>query len=217
LVMPFLERQSAEKKAKVGVERFNVPGTFAADPLAALLSLGDAHLKLVAYAAFKGRDLPALTNEEDAMLRLVEKVRFLRSVPVFKELSPEDLMKLAEIATSSHHLANTVIFREGDPGDMLCMVVSGLVEIRDRETVIATQKPNDFFGELALFDQEPRSADAWAVEETVLLEIGGADLDAVMERRPEIAREIIRVLARRLRNTTKSMVDRMIGAGITRR
>jgi HEAT repeat protein len=219
LVMPFLERQSAEKKAKIGVERFNVPSTFAADPLAALLSLGDEHLKMVAYTAFKGRlgDLPALTSEEDAMLRLVEKVRFLRSVPVFKELSPEDLMKLAEIATSSHHLANTVIFREGDPGDMLCMVVSGLVEIRDRETVIATQKPNDFFGELALFDQEPRSADAWAIEETVLLEIGGADLDAVMERRPEIAREIIRVLARRLRDTTKSMVDRMIGAGITRR
>jgi CRP-like cAMP-binding protein len=95
---------------------------------------------------------------------------------------------------------------------MLCMVVSGLVAIRDGQTIIATQKPNDFFGELALFDQEPRSADAVAVEETVLLEIGGADLDAVMERRPEIAREIIRVLARRLRNTTKTMVGRMVSA-----
>lgn len=214
LVMPFLERQSAEKKAKIGVERFQVPATFSNDPLAALLSLGDEHLKLVAYSSFKGKlgQLPSLTNEEDALLRLVERVRFLRSVPVFKELSPEDLMKLAEIATSSHHPAGTVIFREGDPGDMLCMVVSGLVAIRDGQTIIATQKPNDFFGELALFDQEPRSADAVAIEETVLLEIGGADLDAVMERRPEIAREIIRVLARRLRNTTKTMVGRMITA-----
>ncbi len=214
LVMPFLERQSAEKKAKIGVEQFHVPSTFAADPLAALLSLNDEHLKLVAYMAFKGRlgDLPSLTNEEDALLRLVERVRFLRSVPVFKELSPEDLMKLAEIATSSHHPGGTVIFREGDPGDVLCMVVSGLVAIRDGQTVIATQKPHDFFGELALFDQEPRSADAVAIEDTVLLEIGGADLDAVMERRPEIAREIIRVLARRLRNTTKTMVGRMVTA-----
>lgn len=214
LVMPFLERQSAEKKAKIGVEQFKVPASFSSDPLAALLSLGDEHLKLVAYSSFKGAlgHLPSLTNEEDLLLRLVERVRFLRSVPVFKELSPEDLMKLAEIATSSHHPAGAVIFREGDPGDMLCMVVSGLVAIRDGQTIIATQKPNDFFGELALFDQEPRSADAVAIEETVLLEIGGADLDAVMERRPEIAREIIRVLARRLRNTTKSMVGRMIAA-----
>jgi CRP/FNR family cyclic AMP-dependent transcriptional regulator len=215
LVMPFLERQSALVKAQIGVERFAVPSSFAADPLAALLSLGDEHLKLVAYVAFKGRlaGLPSLTSQEDALLRLVEKVRFLRSVPVFKELSPEDLMKLAEIATSSHHAKDTVIFREGDPGDVLCMVVSGLVAIRTGQTVIATQKPNDFFGELALFDQEPRSADAVALQETVLLEIGGADLDAVMERRPEIAREIIRVLARRLRSTTKTMVGRLASGG----
>ena len=55
------------------------------------------------------------------------------------------------------------------------VVVTGCVEIRDRAQVIATQRPNDFFGELALFDQEPRSADAVTVEDTVLLEIGGAE------------------------------------------
>ena len=98
----------------------------------------------------------------------------------------------------------------GDPGDVMCVVVSGTVEIRNGEQLIATQRANDFFGELALFDQEPRSADAVCVEDTVLLEIGGADLEALMERRPEIAREIIRVLARRLRQTTKDLVGRAL-------
>lgn len=213
MLVPFLERKSAAEKAKRGVEQFRVPATFSEAPVDALLALGDEHLKLVAHVAFRGRggaQLPALTRDEEAQVRLVERVRFLRSVPVFKDLSPEDLMKLAEIATAVEHPAGKVVFRLGDPGDVMCVVVSGTVEIRNGEQLIATQRANDFFGELALFDQEPRSADAVCVEDTVLLEIGGADLEALMERRPEIAREIIRVLARRLRQTTKDLVGRAL-------
>jgi CRP-like cAMP-binding protein len=88
------------------------------------------------------------------------------------------------------------------------VVVKGGVEIRDGSQLIATQRVNDFFGELALFDQEPRSADAVCIEDTELLEIGGADLESLMERQPEIAREIIRVLASRLRQTTKQLLSR---------
>ncbi len=117
-------------------------------------------------------------------------------------------MKLAEIAGTVEHPAGAVIFKKGDPGDVLCVVVQGKVEIRDKAQLIATQGPNDFFGELALFDHEPRSADAVAAVDTELLEIGGPDLDALMERRPEIAREVIRVLARRLRQTTQQMLGR---------
>ena len=151
---------------------------------------------------------PQLTAKEEPLLHLVEKLRFLRSVPIFKNMSPEDLMKLAEIATPAEHHAGKIIFKKGDPGDVLCVVVKGKVEIRDSGHVIATELPNDFFGELALFDHEPRSADAVCIDDTELLEIGGADLESLMERRPEIAREIIRVLAKRLRRTTTEMVGR---------
>ncbi|MFZ5443142.1 MAG: cyclic nucleotide-binding domain-containing protein [Myxococcota bacterium] len=211
LLVPFLERTDAAQKAERGVERFRVPRELLGDPLEALLALGDEHLRLVAHVAFRERwagRLPALTNEEEALVQLVERVRFLRSVPVFRNLSPEDLMKLAEIATAATYAEGQVIFRKGDPGDVLCVMVSGRVEIRNDGRVIATQQANDFFGELALFDQEPRSADAVCVADTVLLEIGGADLEALMERRPEISREIIRVLARRLRHTTQELVER---------
>jgi CRP-like cAMP-binding protein len=142
---------------------------------------------------------------------MVERLRFLRSVPVFKNLNPEDLMKLAEIASPVEYTSGTLIFKKGDPGDVMCVVVRGKVQIKDREAVIATLGANDFFGELALFDQEPRSADVVTVEDTEVLEIGGADLESLMERRPEIAREIIRVLARRIRTTTAKMVSSSLG------
>lgn len=211
LVVPFLERAGEEKKAAVGEARFAVPQKFTTDNLTALIELGDPHLRLCALLAFKdavAQRYPQLTAKEEPLLHLVEKLRFLRSVPIFKNMTPEDLMKLAEIAAPAEHAAGKIIFKKGDPGDVLCVVVKGKVEIRDSGHVIATQLPNDFFGELALFDHEPRSADAVCIEDTELLEIGGADLESLMERRPEIAREIIRVLAGRLRRTTTEMVGR---------
>ncbi len=213
-VMPFLERQNPEQKAAIGTQKFRVPEAYASDPLLALVESGDDHLRRVARLAFKARiaeRFPELANEEDPLLQMVERLRFLRSVPVFKDLNPEDLMKLAEIASPVEYPAGTVIFKKGDPGDVMCVVVRGKVENRDRGQVVATQKANDFFGELALFDQEPRSADAVCVEDTEVLEIGGADLESLMERRPEIAREIIRVLAKRLRATTAKMVASSLG------
>jgi HEAT repeat protein len=211
LVVPFLERAAPESKVSFGTQQFDVPSNFTTDTLAALIESGDPHLRLCALLAFKDavkERYPQLTAKEEPLLHLVEKLRFLRSVPIFKNMSPEDLMKLAEIATPAEHAAGKIIFKKGDPGDVLCVVMKGKVEIRDSGHVIATELPNDFFGELALFDHEPRSADAVCIEDTDLLEIGGADLESLMERRPEIAREIIRVLSKRLRRTTTEMVGR---------
>jgi hypothetical protein len=211
LVVPFLERQTSEARAKTASETFHVPDRFREDPLAGIIELNDPHLRrcaLLVYGDTITARYPELANREEPLLPLVERIRFLRSVPLFKGLSPEDLMKLAEIAGTVEHPAGDVIFRKGDPGDVLCVVVQGKVEIRDQAQLIATQGPNDFFGELALFDHEPRSADAIAALDTELLEIGGPDLDGLMERRPEIAREVIRVLARRLRQTTQAMLGR---------
>ncbi|MGQ0508799.1 MAG: Npt1/Npt2 family nucleotide transporter [Myxococcaceae bacterium] len=215
LVVPFLERQDSEARARTASEQFHVPERFREDPLAGIIDLNDPHLRRCALLVYGDRiaaKYPELLNREEPLLPLVERIRFLRSVPLFKALSPEDLMKLAEIAESEEHLSGEYIFKKGDPGDVLCVVVRGKVEIRDQNLLIATQGPNDFFGELALFDHEPRSADAVATEDTELLEIGGADLDALMERRPEIAREVIRVLARRLRKTTQSMIGSRISS-----
>jgi hypothetical protein len=204
LVVPFLERQPRQEGERA-------EGAAVPDALESLLSLNDAHLSrcalLVYHDRIAGRH-PDLALSEAPMLHLVERIRFLRNVPLFKGLSPEDLMKLAEIAEPVQYVAGQLVFRKGDPGDVMCVVVQGRVEIRGQGVLIATQGPNDFFGELAIFDQESRSADAVCAEDTGLLQIGGADLEALMERRPEIAREVIRVLARRLRKTTQQMIGR---------
>ncbi len=222
-VVPFLEARPGDAPlatmagrggASPGAEpAAAAPGEPGGDPLAALMALGDDHLRRCVLLAFRdklGARFDDVLVQEGPLLHLVERIRFLRSVPLFKGLSPEDLMKLSEIAEPVEHDAGHVIFRKGDVGDVLCVVVKGKVEIRDRGQVIATPGPNDFFGELALFDNEPRSADAVCAERTELLEIEGVDLDGLMERRPEIAREIIRVLARRLRKTTEAMLVRTV-------
>jgi HEAT repeat protein len=204
VVVPFLERQPKEGSGRAELGEV-------ADPVDALLSLNDPHLSRCALLVYRetiaGRH-PDLVTAEAHLLHLVERIRFLRNVPLFKGLSPEDLMKLAEIAEPVQYVSGQLIFSKGDPGDVMCVVARGRVEIRSQGVLIATQGPNDFFGELAIFDQEARSADAFCAEDTELLEIGGADLEALMERRPEIAREVIRVLARRLRKTTQEMIGR---------
>jgi signal-transduction protein with cAMP-binding, CBS, and nucleotidyltransferase domain len=187
-----------------------VPAQYWTDPVAGIIDLNDEHLRRCALLAWRERmtvEYPAVVDREQPLLHLVERIRFLRSVPLFKELAPEDLMKLAEIAEPVEHVAGHRIFKKGDPGDVLCVVVRGRVEIRDGDNIIASQGPHEFFGELAVLDHEPRSADAVCAEDTELLEIGGPDLEELMERRPEIAREVIRVLARRLRKTTQTMLE----------
>jgi len=100
-----------------------------------------------------------------------------------------------------------VIFHKGDPSDEIYLVVTGQVAVRDGDTEIATMSPPEVFGELAALDGEERSADTVCAADTELLRIARADLDELMERRPHVAREIIRVLAGRVRTATRRLVE----------
>jgi HEAT repeat protein len=210
LVVPFIEAQTAEARSKEAHERFHVPPQYWSDAMAGIIDMNDEHLRRCALLAWRERmvaEYPAMADREQPLLHLVERIRFLRSVPLFKQLAPEDLMKLAEIADPVEYVAGHRIFKKGDPGEVLCVVVRGRVEIRDEGRVIASQGAHEFFGELAVLDHEARSADAVCAEDTELLQIGAPDLEELMDRRPEIAKEIIRVLARRLRQTTRAMLS----------
>ena len=149
------------------------------------------------------------------MLPLVERVYALRAVPLFQDLGGEDLMKVAEIATQVEHAAGDVVFRKGDLGEVMFVIIGGRIAVRDGAREISRLRPGEFFGELAALDDEPRSADAICAEDAVLLRINGADLEELMDRRPEISREIIRVLVRRLRLATVQMAAGPAGAAAT--
>jgi CRP-like cAMP-binding protein len=102
--------------------------------------------------------------------------------------------------TATEIPASEVIFKKGDPGDALYIVRRGAVAIKDGAVELSLAKTGDFFGELALLDNEPRSADAIAGPEgATLARLHGADFRELMARRPQIQERILRVIVRRLR------------------
>jgi CRP-like cAMP-binding protein len=179
------------------------------DPLNALVSLDDAHL--VDAAAFTYGDrfrdrFPA--RYDGAVIPLFERMTFLRSVPLFGELSGEDLRLVAEMVEEVAVEADHPLFAKGDPGEDLYFVVRGRVAVRDGDVEIATFGEREFFGELAVLDREPRSADAVTTEPSTLLRLRSADLAELMARRPQIQEEILMVLVRRLRSATEGLTSR---------
>src|SRR5262249_14998100 len=142
---------------------------------------------------------PDQYKEDEALLPVFERMRFLRSVPLFAEIPGEELRMVAEIVDTVDRGAGDVVFRKGDPGEDMYVIVQGKVAIRDGEINIATLGAREFFGELSLIDQEARSADAVIVEPTELLRLRSADLGELMARRPQIQEQILLVLVRRLR------------------
>ena len=100
----------------------------------------------------------------------------LRTVPIFSELSDEDITSLAHLALRKRYPKDTVIFFENEEGDFFFTILEGRVKVTilgddGREVILSVLGPGDFFGEMALLDNEPRSATAIAVEETELLSL----------------------------------------------
>jgi signal transduction histidine kinase len=110
----------------------------------------------------------------------------------------------------------TVIFREGDHGDTLMLVGYGLVQIskvgrQGHEEVLSLIEANDFFGELALLDREPRSASAIALKDTVIGEIDRSAFDFLMEKAPRILPiTFSRVTVERLRSTNSRFIEQLL-------
>jgi CRP-like cAMP-binding protein len=133
------------------------------------------------------------------LIPLFERMAFLRTVPIFEEMPGQELRRVAEMLTGVEVNGNEVIFKKGDPGDALYIVRRGAVAIKDGAVELSVAKAGDFFGELALLDNEPRSADAVAAEDSSLARLHGADFRELMARRPQIQERVLRVVVRRLR------------------
>jgi CRP/FNR family cyclic AMP-dependent transcriptional regulator len=104
------------------------------------------------------------------------------------------------------------VFREGELGDTLFIVLAGKVKIGrraldGRENMLLVMGPSDMFGELSLFDPGPRTATATVVTDARLVSLAHAQLRPWITDRPEIAEQLLRVLARRLRRTNDAVAD----------
>ena len=136
----------------------------------------------------------------------------LGRVPVFGELAAEDLRHVAEVTVPRRFAAGESVFREGDDSDTCYVVGAGHARaIREhadgRQITLATFGPGDIFGELAMFDDERRSATVEATDELELLGILGGDMRRLMRQHPEIAVKLVISLGRRLRAANERLAS----------
>jgi len=129
----------------------------------------------------------------------------LRTVPIFTDLSEADLDKLAGLTTRKRYPKDGVVFFENEAGDTLFMVGAGRVKVTilgddGREIILSVLGPGEFFGEMALLDNEPRSATTIAVEDSELVSLSRADFEGVLSHNPGIMASLIKVLTARLRH-----------------
>ena len=128
----------------------------------------------------------------------------LARVPAFEELGPQDLEAVAAVAMPRSYAAGEAVFREGDSSDTCYVVREGraraISEHPDgRQITLATFGPGDIFGELAMFDDERRSATVEAIEDLDVLAILGSEMRRLMREHPDIAVKLAVALVRRLR------------------
>ena len=128
----------------------------------------------------------------------------LRKVPLFSQLAPEDLERVGEISRERVYPRNSVILFEDDPGDALYVVAKGQVKVvligeDGREVILSVLGDGDFFGEMALIDDEPRSAHVIAMKDSSLLVLRREDFQSQVAANPKIALKLLRVLVQRLR------------------
>jgi CRP/FNR family transcriptional regulator len=133
-----------------------------------------------------------------------ETAALLARVPVFEELADEDLRRVAEVTVPRRFGGGEVIFREGDDSDTAYVVHAGHARaIREhpdgRQITLATFGPGDIFGELAMFDDERRSATVEAMDDLEVLGILGGDMRRLLRRHPDMAVKLVISLGRRLR------------------
>lgn len=136
----------------------------------------------------------------------------LRTLPLFAALDDEAADALAAAMTSRTVDRGHVVFREGDTGDRLFVVIDGKVKISraaadGRENLLAVLGPGEMFGELSLFDPGPRTATVSAITDTTLASLDHDDLRPVLLERPAVAYHLLRALAQRLRRTNEAMAD----------
>jgi HEAT repeat protein len=161
----------------------------------------DRLVREVAARALAAGEVEAI--ETLSSLSLMERVVFLRKVPLFAELSPADLKHVGEAATEHVHVAGDVLARQGEPGDEMFIVVNGEVRVMVGEggdaREVARRTVGDYVGEMALIEGEPRMASLVCATEVRTLNLDRPRFERILRERPEASLALIRVLCDRLR------------------
>ena len=137
-----------------------------------------------------------------------DEIELLSHVPVFETLGPKELTQVAAVTVPRHFDAGHVIFREGDQSDTCYIVRTGHARaVREhgdgRTLTLAHFGPGDIFGELAMFDDERRSATIETLDAVDAIAVLGSDMRRLLREHPDIAVKLVISLGRRLRDANE--------------
>jgi len=143
----------------------------------------------------------------------LDRIQFLKTVPFFNELSHRQLKTVSDTLFERNYETDELIFEEGQPGAVLFLILDGKVAVEmcreNHTTTLAILEKGAFFGEMALLNEAPRSANARSLERTYTLALYRNDLSRLIQRDPQTACQIYRALASiigdRLRSTNELM------------
>ncbi len=136
----------------------------------------------------------------------MEKVEFLKSVPIFSELKDETLSQLSKSGSVQSFSKDSIILSEKEAGSALFIIISGKVKISrisaeddDKEVILALLNPSDFFGEMSLLDGLERSATATAMDDSKIFIIQRNDFLQLLNDNPDVSIALLQELTQRLR------------------
>ena len=181
---------------------------------------GDAHTGPAPDSARRAPDLrsegpPTVPpSREKSPPRVLDKLAPLRNHPLFRECPPAVIEHFGTYMTRRSVRRGATIFAKGDPGTGLMAVLWGSVKISvptadGREAVLNIINPGEIFGEMALLDGRPRSADAVAMDDCELMVIDRRDFIPFLREQPDIALKFIEILCARIRHTSEQVEDVM--------
>jgi CRP-like cAMP-binding protein len=143
--------------------------------------------------------MPLSENEETAVFPLLERV------PIFSSLKKSQLKKIAQASMIRSFDSQENIAREGDTGVAFYLILEGEVEVRRGKKSLARLGQGQFFGELAVIDARPRTADVVALEKSKCLILNSWNFDGLIKSNSDIAMAMLKEMARRLRETDQSI------------
>ena len=154
------------------------------------------------------------TPSKDQIIELLEKNVIFKGAMVFEEYGDEDLEKVIEKVHISQPRAGDVIFSQGDEGDELVLLLKGEVEVyvteeTGAELSLARLEENSFFGEMAIIDETVRMASVRALSDCVIGSIHSDDFWGYFHGYPELSKNILRGINKRLRETDKDYIKRL--------
>ena len=149
-------------------------------------------------------------------------LELLKKIHLFENLSENELEKILKICVKQSFAKSSVIFKEGEPGDRCYIITTGAVRISKYipnigEEALAVLKPGDYFGEMALIDNFPRSANAITNDDVDVFAINKTELDRVLISDRDLGYKLLwtftKTLSRRLRETNEKLASFLAMSG----